>query len=74
VKATKEYLVILEHEGKAWGAYVPDLPGCVAVGTSRDEVERLIREAIPLHLESMREHGEPVPSPSATASILVEVA
>ena len=53
--------MVIEHEDGAWGAYVPDLPGCVAVGKSRDEVERLIAEAIPLHIESMREQGEPVP-------------
>jgi predicted RNase H-like HicB family nuclease len=50
------------------GAYVSDLPGCVPVGRSRDEVERLITEAIPLHIESMREQGEPVPVPTAVGS------
>jgi predicted RNase H-like HicB family nuclease len=53
---------------------VPDLPGCVAVGKSRGEVERLIAEAIPLHIESMREQGEPVPAPTAVGSTKVRVA
>lgn len=68
-----EYVVVIEHEDEAWGAYVPDLPGCVAVGQSREEVERLIAEAIPLHLSSLREHGDPVPAPSATGSTKVQV-
>ncbi len=70
----KQYLVVLEHEGNAWGAYVPDLPGCVAAGESREEVERLIREAIAFHIEGMREDGLPVPPPSATETIRVDVA
>ena len=68
-----EYVVVIEQEGEAWGAYVPDLPGCVAVGRSRDEVETLIADAIPLHVASLREHGEPVPAPTATGSTKVEV-
>jgi predicted RNase H-like HicB family nuclease len=58
-----EYVVILEQGESSVGAYVPDLPGCVAVGESRDETMQLIREAIELHLESLRENGEPVPAP-----------
>jgi predicted RNase H-like HicB family nuclease len=58
-----EYVVIVEQGETSFGAYVPDLPGCVAVGESRDEAMQLIREAIELHIESLREHGEPVPSP-----------
>jgi len=46
---------------------VPDLPGCVAAGDSRQEAEQLIAEAIGAHIESLREHGEPVPEPSSTA-------
>lgn len=68
-----EYLAVIEQDGEAWGAYVPDLPGCVAVGRGRDEVERLIAEAIPLHIESMREQGEPVPAPTAVGSTKVRV-
>jgi predicted RNase H-like HicB family nuclease len=58
-----EYVVIIEQGETSVGAYVPDLPGCVAVGESRDEAIQLIREAIELHIESLREHGEPIPSP-----------
>lgn len=58
-----EYVVIVEQGETSFGAYVPDLPGCVAVGDSRDEAMELIREAIELHIESLRENGEPVPPP-----------
>ena len=59
-----EYLVVYETaEDGGWGAYSPDLPGCVATGKTRVEVEQLMREAIPLHIEMMREVGEPVPEP-----------
>ena len=68
------YAVVIEHEGESWGAYVPDLPGCVAAGSSRAEVERLIREAIPLHLEAMRERGEEIPPPTAEGVIVVQSA
>jgi predicted RNase H-like HicB family nuclease len=66
------YAVVIEHEEDAWGAYVPDLPGCVAVGSTRAEVEQLIREAIPLHLEAMREHGELIPPATAEGIIVVQ--
>jgi predicted RNase H-like HicB family nuclease len=63
-----EYLVIYERgEDGGWGASAPDLPGCIAVGKTRAEVEQLIGEAIPLHIELMREVGEPVPEPSHLA-------
>jgi predicted RNase H-like HicB family nuclease len=60
-----QYLAVIERDGEAWGAYVPDLQGCVAVGQTREEVEKLITEAIPLHIASMREQGELVPAPAA---------
>jgi predicted RNase H-like HicB family nuclease len=64
----QKYLVILEHaEGSNYSAYVPDLPGCVSTGDSRQEVMRNIREAIALHLEGMREDGDPIPAPSSEA-------
>ncbi len=68
------YAVVIEHEGDSWGAYVPDLAGCVAAGSSRAEVERLIREAIPLHLQAMREHGEEIPPATAEGIIVVQPA
>ena len=65
------YVVIFEGKPGAYGAYVPDLPGCVAVGSELSEVERLIAEAIAFHLSGMREDGEPVPAPSAQARIVI---
>ena len=67
-----QYLVVVEKGPSSYGAHVPDLPGCVAVGESKDEVLTLIREAIEFHLEGMKQDGEPIPSPSST-SALVEV-
>ena len=60
------YMVVVEEGPISFSAYVPDLPGCVAVGETREEVLTLIREAIGLHLESIKESGEPIPSPSST--------
>jgi predicted RNase H-like HicB family nuclease len=61
------YVVVIEQaEDGGFGAFVPDLPGCVAAGDTREEAEQLIREAIPLHLESLHEHGDPVPEPKAS--------
>ena len=62
-----KYTVIYEHGPTSWGAYVPDLPGVISVGDSRQEVERLIQEAIELHLDGMREEGLPIPAPSSSA-------
>jgi predicted RNase H-like HicB family nuclease len=61
------YLVVIEGSDGSYGAFVPDLPGCIAAADSREEVERLIAEAIPLHIESLRAHGEPVPEPRSEA-------
>jgi predicted RNase H-like HicB family nuclease len=65
-----EYLVIIERSVGTFSAYSPDLPGCVAAGESLEEVRSLMREAIQMHIESMREHGEPVPPPSSSAEYL----
>ncbi len=54
------YAIVIENAGPNFSAYVPDLPGCVATGATIDEVQREIREAIELHLEGMREDGDPV--------------
>ncbi len=59
------YLVVIERGKTSWGAHVPDLPGCIAAGETREEVVELIREAIDLHIESLRQDGIPVPSPSS---------
>jgi len=68
------YTVIIEGDDASFSAYVPDLPGCVATGRSADEVEARIREAIRLHVQSLEEHGEPVPEPTAVAVRSVDVA
>ncbi len=65
-----EYLVIYEQSPAGWGAYCPDLPGLGAAASSREEVERLIKEAIDLHIESLREHGEEVPPPTSAAGTI----
>jgi len=59
-----KFAVVIENENGNYGAYVPDLPGCVAVGSSLKEVKQLIHEAIELHLETMRDDGESIPTPS----------
>lgn len=60
------YAVILEEGESNFGAYVPDLPGCVAVSETREEVLELIQEAIEFHIEGLREDGQPIPSPSSS--------
>jgi predicted RNase H-like HicB family nuclease len=65
-----EYLVVVEKGSKSFGAYVPDLPGCVAVGQTRREVMKLIREAIALHIEGLRDGGEPVPPPTSKSQVV----
>lgn len=58
------YAVVIEKSSNGYGAYVPDLPGCVAMGDTVDETEGLIREAIVLHLAAMRDDGQRIPEPS----------
>jgi predicted RNase H-like HicB family nuclease len=65
---TREYTVIYEPGEHNWSAYVPDLPGCIATGETRDDVETQIREAIEFHIEGLRLHGEPVPEPTIEAA------
>lgn len=67
------YLVVVERGDTSWGAHVPDLPGCVAVGETREEVLTLIREAIDFHIEGLREDGQAVPAARSETEI-VEVA
>ncbi len=66
------YTVIIEQGKSSFGAYVPDLPGCVAVGESREEVVELIQEAIEFHHEGMKAEGQTIPEPLSTSE-LVEV-
>ena len=66
------YTAIIEKTSNGYSAYVPDLPGCVAAADTRKETEALIQEAVVLHLEMLRAHGEPIPEPLTTArSVLV---
>jgi predicted RNase H-like HicB family nuclease len=58
------YAVIVEEGETSFGAYVPDLPGCVAVAETRDEVLRLIEEAIEFHIDGLRQDSQPIPEPS----------
>jgi predicted RNase H-like HicB family nuclease len=62
-----KYAVVIERSPHNYAAYVPDLPGCVATGSTRDEVEHNIREAIIVHLEGLREDGLPIPEPQTAA-------
>lgn len=65
-----ECLVVVEKGNTSYGAYVPDLPGCVAVAETRREVLKLIREAIALHIEALRRAGEPIPSPVSKSQVV----
>lgn len=67
-----KYAVVFEKTENNYAAYVPDLPGCIATGKTRDDVERHIREAIAFHIDGLREQGEAVPEPVTWAE-LVEV-
>ncbi len=66
------YLVVVEKGPTSYGAHVPDLPGCIAAGETKEEVLALIREAIEFHIEGLRQDGQPIPA-SASTSELVEV-
>ena len=63
--AMTRYMVVVERGETSWGAHVPDLPGCMAVGETREEVLKLIREAIEFHIDGLRQDGLPVPAPSS---------
>ena len=62
------YLMIIESTATGFSAYSPDLPGCVATGRTRTEVEQAMREAIEFHIEGLRLSGEPVPEPRSDAA------
>jgi predicted RNase H-like HicB family nuclease len=65
-----EYLVVVEKGRSSYGAYVPDLPGCVAAGATRREVLKLIRDAVKLHIEALRESGQSVPEPTSKSDVV----
>ena len=64
------YVVIIEKGPASFGAYLPDLPGCVAVADTEEEVWNLITEAVDLHVESMQQDGDPIPEPQSSARVL----
>jgi len=61
-----KYAVVIEKGLGSFGAYAPDLPGCVACGNSREEVVQLMREAIEFHLQGLKEDGDEVPPPASS--------
>ena len=65
-----EYTVIIEKGTNSIGAYVPDLPGCVAVGETKEEVMQLIKESIKLHIESLKQDGLPIPESKSISEVL----
>lgn len=65
-----KYAVIFEKTGTGYSSYVPDLPGCVAAGTTLEETAELMRGAIEMHLEGMREDGDPIPEPTTVAEYI----
>jgi predicted RNase H-like HicB family nuclease len=60
------YAVVVEEGDNSYGAYVPDLPGCIAAAKTKAGVLKLIREAIEFHIEGLREEGRPVPEPTSS--------
>ncbi len=66
----RRYAIVIERAGTNYAAYVPDLPGCVATGETVEETERLLREAIQVHVAGMRADGLEVPDPSSAVDYL----
>ena len=69
-----KYLVIFEKSSNGYGAYAPDLPGCIATGRTLEKTRARMQEAVELHLKSMREDGDPIPKPTHVAVDMLEVA
>ena len=68
------YLIVIERaEDGGYGAWAPDLPGCVALGETIEDAEHQMREAIAFHLEGLRDQGEPVPAPTAVAAVMMTI-
>jgi len=64
------FLVVIERAGKNYAAYSPDLPGCIATGETREEVERNIHEAVQMHVEGLREGNLPIPEAESIAEYI----
>ena len=65
-----KYVVVYEKSATGWAAYVPDLPGVIATGRTKEQTQQLIREGIELHLEGHREDKMPIPEPSASTEVV----
>ncbi len=65
-----DYVVIVEKAENSFGAYVPDLPGCVAVAATREELVPLIKDAIAFHLEGLQQDGQAIPAPSSSIELV----
>ena len=65
-----KYLVVIEKSENGYGAYVPDLPGCVAASSSRAEVGVLIQEAVEFHIEGLKDSGDPIPLPKSQSEVV----
>ena len=64
------YMVVVEKGDTSWGAHVPDVPGCIAVGETKDEVVGLIREAIESHIQELKKDGLPIPRPASEGTFV----
>lgn len=73
-ECVKRHAIVIEPAGSNFGAYVPDLPGCVATGDTIEETERLLREAIELHLDGLREDEIDIPEPASRVEYVEVVA
>ncbi len=65
-----KYVVVYEKSATGWAAYVPDLPGVIATGRTKEQTQQLIREGIELHFEGLREDNLPIPEPSASTEVV----
>ena len=68
-----KYAVVIEKGENGYGAYVPDLPGCIAAADTKEEIKKLIHEAIEFHIEGLKQDGEPIPKPTSSIEF-IEVA
>lgn len=64
------YLIVIEKTDTGYSAYSPDLPGCVSTGTTREEVQRSMQEAIEFHLDGLRAEGYPIPAPASESAYI----
>jgi predicted RNase H-like HicB family nuclease len=68
---TMRYTIIIEQGPQNFSAYAPDFPGCVAAADTKQETVSLMKEALQMHIEDMRQRGEPIPQPSETREVEV---